>query len=117
MTNLEAFLEQLGSVALEHRDPLALIVPGTKDFEVLIRIGPAIEAVKKVYRTDSAISNPRLLRQYARGALWADASEKHRALGSEIVRGIRIDLSELPERCDVSVLAYVNQKMRRVGSS
>jgi hypothetical protein len=113
MTNLEAFLEQLGSVTLEHRDPLALMVPGTIDGQVIIRISPSVEAVKKVYRTEAAISNPRLLRQYAGGTPWADASVVHKAIGNEPVRGIRIVLSEVPERCDVSALAYLNRKLRR----
>lgn len=111
-TNLESFFEQLGSVAAETKDPSAYLIPGTVEGTVIVRISPAVELVKRRYGRDAAISNARLLRQYAQKPEWVDTAENHKAINNYLVRGIRVLLPLAPKRCDLSALEYLEQQLR-----
>lgn len=113
MTSLELFLERLGTAALEHRDVYGLIVPAADPREIIIRITPAVDAVKKRFGNDAPITNNRLLRKYAQQVEWCDAADIHKDTRGGNVRGIRVNLAEVPSRCDISALEYINEQARR----
>lgn len=113
MTNLELFLEQLGSVLAEHHDPLSIMTPAAVDGELILRVSPSVEFVKRRYSSKAAISNPRLLRKYASQVDWCSEGAMHKGLSNNPIRGIKINLTNAPERCDLTALEYLEQKMRR----
>lgn len=108
MTSLELFLERLGTAAVEHRNAYSLIVPGANQDEIIIRISPAVDAVQKRFGAAAPITNNRLLRKYAGQVTWCDQGESHKDHRGGSIRGIRVKLSEVPSRCDVSALEYLN---------
>lgn len=108
MTSLELFLERLGTAAVEHRNAYSLIVPGANQDEIIIRISPAVDAVQKRFGAAAPITNNRLLRKYAGQVTWCDQGESHKDHRGGSIRGIRVKLSEVPPRCDVSALEYLN---------
>ena len=111
-TNLEMFLEQLGSAAGEHKDPAIVMAPGASDHTVVIRISAAVELVKRRYGDKAAISNPRMLRQYAEGLTWVDTGAAHRAADHTLIRGIKVTYSEAPDRCDLGAIQYLDYVLR-----
>ena len=111
-TNLETFLEQLGSAATEAKDPESVITPGRSHGEIIIRISPAVELVKRRYGPDAAIANPRLLRRYAETVPWIADSDVHRDWANEVVRGLKVTLSEAVASSDISALEYLEAKIR-----
>lgn len=111
-TNLEMFLEQLGSAAAEHKEPAAILVPGAIAGTVIVRISPAVELVKRRYGKDAAISNPRMLRQYAEGLTWVDTGAAHRAADDTVVRGLKVNHEAAPDRCDLGALQYLDNVLR-----
>lgn len=112
-TNLETFLEQLGSAAGESKDPSLVLTPGALDGTLIIRVSAAVELVRRRYGKDAAISNARLLRQYASKLKWVDASSTHKSITGSSVRGIRIYTSLAPARCDLGALEYLDEQLRR----
>jgi|GEM_PF-5019477 len=112
-TNLESFLEQLGSVASEAKNPRSVLMPGTTVGTLIIRISAAVELVRRRYGKDAAISNARLLRQYAQKLDWVDATGVHRACDGTVIRGIKVELLGAPERCDLGALQYLEESIRR----
>jgi len=111
-TNLETFLEQLGSAAADLKDPSSVIVPTSTNRQPVIRLSGAVELVKRKYK-DPAISNPRQLRQYAGKVTWINTGDTHRDRYGSIVRGIRIDLANAPERCDLGMLEALEDRIIR----
>lgn len=112
-TNLETFLEQVGSAASDAKDPSMVIVPTSTYGVVIIRISGAVELVKRRYGANAAISNPRLLRQYAQKIPWVDANGVHRDRFNSVIRGIKVDLREAPARCDLGMLEALDERLRR----
>src|SRR5690625_3725455 len=113
MTNLERFLECLVTAAIEHRNAASLIVPASDPDSIIIRIAPSVDAVAHRFKNDAPISNAKLLRKYANDVEWCNASvSTHKSLGSSVVRGIKVELDKVPERCDVSALMYLNEALR-----
>ena len=111
-TNLELFLEQLGSTASEHKDPASLFVPAATTDEIIIRASASVEYVRRKYGTKAAVANTRMLKQYAQAADFIDDKPTHKDIRGNTVRGIRIDLLKVPERCDTSALQYLSDRMR-----
>lgn len=111
-TNVEIFLEQLGAVLGETKDPAMYVVPGMVSDTLIIRVSPAVELVKRRYK-DPAVPNTRNLRQFAQHVHWIDTGAAHKALGNHPVRGIKIDLKAAPDRCDLSALEYIDGILRR----
>lgn len=116
-TNLETFLEQLGSAATESKDPSALVVPGLLEGTVIIRISPAVELVRRRYGRDAAISNARLVRQYAQKLEWTEPGDMHKTHLNEVVRGLRVNLPLTPKRCDLSALEHLERQLRSAQSN
>lgn len=111
-TNLETFLEQLGSAATESKDPSACVIPGVLDGTVIIRVSPSVELVKRRYGREAAIGNARLVRQYAQKLEWIEKAETHKSHLNEVVRGLRINLPLAPKRCDLSALEHLERQQR-----
>lgn len=114
-TNLEVFLEQLGSAASEAKDPASVLVPGQLPGTVIIRVSPAVELVKRRYGRDAAISNVRMVRQYSEGVPWVLDGVAHRNALGGLTRGVRVDFAseDVPTRCDLGALEYLDEKLRR----
>lgn len=111
-TNLETFLEQLGSATTESKDPSAIVVPGTLEGTVVIRISPAVELVRRRYGRDAAISNARLVRQYAQKLEWVEKGDVHKSHLNDLIRGLRVNLPLAPKRCDLSALEHLEKQLR-----
>lgn len=111
-TNLETFLEQLGSAATESKDPSACVVPGALEGTVIVRVSPAVELVRRRYGKDAAISNARLVRQYAQKLEWVEKADTHKSHLNEVIRGLRINLPLAPKRCDLSALEHLDRQLR-----
>lgn len=112
ITNLELFLEQLGSVASQIKDSESVVTPGATTGDVVIRIGNAVELVKDRYRERSAISNARMVKRLAVGTIFCAEGDVHKDYKGNTIRGLRIHLNQIPERCDAGALEYLEQKMR-----
>lgn len=113
MTNLEAFLEQLGSAVAEHKDPRSLIAPASTVGAIIIRISPCVELVKRKYGTKAAIANTKLLRRYAETVGYTDTnSVVHKDCRGDAVRGVKLTLDIVPDRCDVSALVHFESLLR-----
>lgn len=111
-TNVETFLEQLGPAIAEAKDPNAYAIPGYVTNTLIIRISPAVELVRRRYGRDAGLSNAKMLRRYAQKLDWIDASPTHKAVGNTTARGLRIDLKAAPDRCDLSALEYIEERLR-----
>jgi hypothetical protein len=109
-TNLEMFLEQLGSVLASHKQPDSIVIPGKVPGDLIIRISAAVEAVKERYKANAAIGNPRMLRKFASEAPYCEEGLMHKAFNDDAVRGIKVKLAEVPERCDIEQLKWLFDK-------
>lgn len=116
-TNLETFLEQLGSAAAEMRDPNVVLVPAAMDGTIIVRISPAVELVKRRYGRDAAIGNARLVRQYAQKLEWIEPGDVHKSHTNEPVRGLRVLLPLAPKRCDLGALEHLERQLRAASTS
>ena len=112
MTNFEMFLQQLGPALTEHRDPASVLAPGLNDSGLIIRISGAVKAVNRSYGSEAAITNAKLVRRYANNLPYVDDGLMHRDEGNNVIRGIKVNLKEVPERCDASALVYLEERLR-----
>lgn len=113
-TNLETFLEQLGSATTEAKDPASILIPGQLAGTIIIRISAAVELVRRRYARDAAITNARLLRQYAQGVPWISDGAMHRDMYGGVTRGLRVEINHelVPDRCDLGTLEYLEGRLR-----
>jgi hypothetical protein len=112
-TNLEMFLEQLGSVVSEHKDPESIVTPASVVGKLIIKISPSVEFVKRRYGERAAIGNTRLLRRYAEQVDYIDSgTSTHKDFRGKVIRGIKIDLDVVPSRCDVEGLKHLEDLLR-----
>lgn len=112
MTNLELFLEQLSFVLTKVFDPRLYVTPSSVHGRLIIRPKVCIDLVQAHYKTRSAIANVTLLKQYAEQATYFDAGAIHKTPEGNVVRGQRLVLSAIPERCEADLLKEYDQKMR-----
>lgn len=112
MTNLEIFLEQLGSALVEHRAIDSIVNATPTPGEVIIKISASVKLVRKAFGKDAAVHNNRLLVKYAEGANYVSGKETHKNFKGDTVRGIKIDLFQIPERCDIEQLKWVLDRLR-----
>jgi hypothetical protein len=113
-TNIETFLEQLGAVASNIYHPESLVSPAIDPNKIIIRISPSVMTVKKSLNGEAAIPNAQLLKRYAQDCRFFEESATHRNFRRKNVRGLLLDLTRVPERCDVSALEYLNEQLRGV---
>ena len=109
-------LEQLGAVASSHLRPESLVSPAIHPDQIIIRASPSVSAVTRSLGAKAAISNNRLLIRYAGESGFFEQGETHKSFRRENVRGLRLDLTRVPERCEVSGLEYLNEQLRRYGN-
>lgn len=113
-TNIEMFLEQLGAVASRLYHPESLVSPAIDPNKIIIRISPSVMTVKKNLNGQAAISNTQLLKRYAQECGFFEEGETHKSFSRENVRGLLLDLTRVPKRCDISGLEYLNERLRGV---
>lgn len=103
-TNLEIFLEQLCSV-INAAGPAALGLVAIGHQETLIlRSTMCVQAVKRHFGPEAAIANARLFTAYARESGFFLPGEVHKSATNDLVRGMRLSLPDMPERCDADYL-------------
>lgn len=111
-TNIETFLEQLGAVASSHPRPESLVSPAVDPDQIIIRRSSSVLAVGRSFGRKASISNNRLLKRYATESGFFEEGDTHKNFRQDVVRGLRLNLTRVPERCDVSVLEYLNDALR-----
>lgn len=104
----------LGAVALSHLRPESLVSPAINPDEIIIRASPSVNAVDKSLGVKAAISQNRLLIRYARESGFFEEGETHKSFRRDNVRGLRLNLTRVPKRCEVSGLVYLNEWLRGV---
>lgn len=115
VTNLELFLEQLCSALgriSSATNMEAYVIPGAEKGTLILRPRMCVDLVKERFKEQAAISNAKLFNQYAEQAEWFIGSESHRDHNQERTRGRKVKLEGIPERCDASLLATIEKRMR-----
>lgn len=113
MTNLEMFLEQLSVSLARVPNPGAYVVPSALAGDLILRPKACLDLVKQHYKESAAIANPVLLRQYADQAEYFDDGETHKSDEGVVIRGKRLCLAQIPQRCDADLLLEFNRTLRR----
>ncbi|PJI55739.1 hypothetical protein CTI14_02340 [Methylobacterium radiotolerans] len=111
VTNLELFLEQLCFALAKVPNPRDYVMPSI-DGTLILRARMCVDLVKERYREQAAIANAKLFNQYAEQASFFDKGDKHRAYDSNLWRGRRLRLADVPERCDVGLLEVLERDLR-----
>jgi hypothetical protein len=115
-TNLEAFLEQFAFALstlnpLQHENYFSVAANG---IQIVLRVSPAVELVKKVYRERSAISAGGVLTRAAREAPFFDSGDTHRTIhDGKNSRGLKLDLTAVPPKCDAGLLVKFYEEMKQ----
>lgn len=113
VTNLELFLEQLAFVLTKVVNPGLYVVPGALPTDLLIRPKACLDLVQGHYKERSAIANTTLFKQYAEQASYFASGDVHKSHEGQPVRGKRVTLSQIPERCDADLLDEFNRRLRQ----
>ncbi|MDV6376226.1 hypothetical protein [Deinococcus arenicola] len=113
MTNLELFLEQLAFVLTKVPNPGMYVVPGALPTDLLIRPRACLDLVQFHYKERAAIANTTLFKKYADQATYFTEGEVHKSHEGQSVRGKRITLTQIPERCDADLLEEFNRGLRK----
>ncbi|WP_188974113.1 bifunctional DNA primase/polymerase [Deinococcus aerolatus] len=113
VTNLEQFLEQLAFALSRVNDRQMYVVPAMTPEHLILRPRPCLDLVQQQFRERAAIANVALLRQYAERAPFFEAGDTHRQVGGlKNVRGYRLVLGAIPERCEADLLREFDAQLR-----
>jgi hypothetical protein len=111
VTNLELFLEQLCFALAKVPNPEAYVSPSVSG-TLILRPRMCVDLVKERYKEQSAITNAKLLDKYAKEASYFDNGETFKTPTGDVVRGRRVVLASIPERCDADLLTEMERRLR-----
>lgn len=111
ITNLEMFLQQL-SFVLTKVDPRHYIAPATTSGQIIIRPQVCVDLVQAQYKERAAIANTTLFKQYAEQATYFEPGDVHKTPEGKTVRGKRLCLNLIPERCEADLLREFEERLR-----
>lgn len=113
MTNLELFLQQLSFCLTKVQNPHQYIAPSTTAGQLILRPQVCVDLVQAQYKERSAIANVTLFKQYAEQAIYFEPGDLHRTPQGKIIRGKRIVLGQIPERCEADLLREFDEELRK----
>lgn len=112
ITNLEMFLQQLSFCLTKVANPRQYVTPSATSGQLIIRPQVCVDLVQAQYRERAAIANTTLFKQYAEQAAYFEPGETHKTPEGKVVRGKRVSLNLIPDRCEADLLREFDEAMR-----